>query len=117
MTARMVSTEDERIGARMRRARHAKGMTQEDLAKAIGVKFQQVQKYETGINRISAARLFVAARALGVEISYFDTSSGGESILDDADALRAANIVERMPAHMKGSALRVLAAMAEGVSA
>jgi len=47
------------------------GMTQEQLAKAIGVSFQQVQKYERGLNRLSASRLFDVCQALGVSITYF----------------------------------------------
>jgi transcriptional regulator with XRE-family HTH domain len=47
------------------------GVTQEHLAKAIGVSFQQVQKYERGLNRLSASRLFDVCQALGVSITYF----------------------------------------------
>ena len=47
------------------------GLTQQQMAELIGVTYQQAHKYETGINRISAGRLFQIAQALGVEISYF----------------------------------------------
>ena len=47
------------------------GLTQQQMAELIGVTYQQAHKYETGINRISAGRLYQIARALGVEISYF----------------------------------------------
>lgn len=59
------------VGARVRQRRKAKGMTQQALAEAIGVKFQQVQKYETGANRIAAPRLFMIAEELGVDLGYF----------------------------------------------
>lgn len=46
-------------------------MTQQKLADAVGIKFQQIQKYESGANRISASRLWVIARALEVPVSFF----------------------------------------------
>jgi len=47
------------------------GLSQEDLAKSVGVAFQQLQKYETGANRVSASRLWDVAEALGVPVTYF----------------------------------------------
>jgi transcriptional regulator with XRE-family HTH domain len=47
------------------------GMTQQQLADKVGIKFQQIQKYETGMNRISASRLWDISDALGVPISFF----------------------------------------------
>lgn len=46
-------------------------MTQQRLAELVGIKFQQIQKYETGANRVSASRLWDIADALGVEIGFF----------------------------------------------
>lgn len=46
-------------------------MTQQQLAEAVGIKFQQIQKYETGMNRISASRLWDIAEALDVPVSFF----------------------------------------------
>ncbi len=46
-------------------------MTQQQLAEKVGIKFQQIQKYETGMNRISASRLWDIAEALSVPVSYF----------------------------------------------
>lgn len=62
---------DERVGIRIRYRRWQLDMSQTELAEKIGVKFQQVQKYERGINRISASRLWETAIALDVAISYF----------------------------------------------
>lgn len=62
---------DVHVGARMQLRRTLLGMTQEQLAKSIGVSFQQVQKYERGLNRLSASRLFDVCQALGVSITYF----------------------------------------------
>jgi transcriptional regulator with XRE-family HTH domain len=47
------------------------GMTQQQLAEAVGIKFQQIQKYETGMNRVSASRLWDIGNALDVDVSFF----------------------------------------------
>lgn len=62
---------DIHVGARLRTRRTLLGMSQEKLAEAIGLTFQQVQKYEMGKNRISASRLYQFAQILDVSISYF----------------------------------------------
>ena len=62
---------DLHVGARLRLRRRAIGCSQEDLAEATGVTFQQIQKYERGTNRISASRLYQIAVRLGVTISFF----------------------------------------------
>jgi transcriptional regulator with XRE-family HTH domain len=54
------------------------GMTQQQLGDAVGIKFQQIQKYETGMNRVSASRLWDIARALDVPISFFFEGLEGE---------------------------------------
>ena len=60
---------DAYIGARMRERRNALGISQADLAHTLGVSFQQIQKYEKGVNRVSAARLFAICKALNVSLS------------------------------------------------
>jgi transcriptional regulator with XRE-family HTH domain len=62
---------DMHVGRRIRHRRWLKGMTQQQLAECVGIKFQQIQKYETGANRVSASRLWDIATALEVEISFF----------------------------------------------
>src|SRR5437763_2317890 len=62
---------DVHVGARVRTRRLLIGMNQETLARALGLTFQQVQKYEGGANRVSASRLSQIANILGVPISYF----------------------------------------------
>lgn len=62
---------DVHVGARLRQRRTLLGMSQEKLAQAFGVSFQQVQKYERGANRISASRLHLLTRILDVPITYF----------------------------------------------
>ena len=62
---------DFHLGKRMRRRRRLLGLTQQQLAEACGVRFQQIQKYECGANRVSAARLWRIASALDVPVNYF----------------------------------------------
>lgn len=62
---------DAHVGKRIRHRRWMVGMTQQQLADHVGIKFQQIQKYETGMNRVSASRLWDIAAALGVSISFF----------------------------------------------
>jgi transcriptional regulator with XRE-family HTH domain len=72
---------DNHVGSRVRLRRMLLGMSQEKLAEKLGLTFQQVQKYEKGINRIGASRLFDLAHVLGVNIQFFyddAPSMGGE---------------------------------------
>ena len=62
---------DVHLGKRLRRRRRLLGLTQQQLAGACGVRFQQIQKYECGANRISAARLWQLSEALEVPVAYF----------------------------------------------
>ena len=66
-----ISQIDVHVGARVRRRRTLFGMTQTNLSDALGMSFQQVQKYERGTNRISASRLFKLSQVLDVSIEYF----------------------------------------------
>jgi transcriptional regulator with XRE-family HTH domain len=75
---------DAHVGKRIRHRRWMVGMTQQQLADRVGIKFQQIQKYETGMNRVSASRLWDIAEALGVQISFFFEG------LADAEAQTAA---------------------------
>ncbi|HEY9022330.1 MAG: helix-turn-helix domain-containing protein [Paracoccaceae bacterium] len=62
---------DVHVGKRIRHRRWLLGMTQQQLAEQVGIKFQQIQKYETGANRVSASRLWDIADSLGVPVSFF----------------------------------------------
>ncbi len=89
----MANEIDLHVGKRLRRRRRLLGMTQQQLAGEVGIRFQQIQKYECGANRISASRLFELSEALHVPVQYFydglserqDTMSGGmgESLSPD----------------------------------
>ena len=62
---------DVHVGKRIRHRRWMNGTTQQQLAEAVGIKFQQIQKYETGMNRVSASRLWDIANVLKVDVSFF----------------------------------------------
>ena len=62
---------DVHVGKRIRQRRWLIGMTQQALAESVGIKFQQIQKYETGANRVSASRLWDIAEVVGVPVSFF----------------------------------------------
>lgn len=62
---------DVHVGARLRERRVGAGISQKTLGSAMGVTFQQIQKYENGLNRIGSSRLQQAAKVLGVRIDYF----------------------------------------------
>jgi transcriptional regulator with XRE-family HTH domain len=70
---------DIHVGSRVRLRRMLLGMSQEKLGEHLGLTFQQVQKYEKGVNRIGASRLFDLARVLGVPVQFFyDDAPSGE---------------------------------------
>jgi len=71
---------DVHVGSRVRMRRNMLGLSQERLGEAIGLTFQQVQKYERGTNRIGASRLLELSRVLDVPVSFF---------YDDTDPVRA----------------------------
>jgi transcriptional regulator with XRE-family HTH domain len=71
---------DVHVGKRIRHRRWLVGITQQQLADAVGIKFQQIQKYETGMNRVSASRLWDIAEALSVPVSFFFEGLGEESL-------------------------------------
>lgn len=69
---------DVHVGKRIRHRRWLTGMTQQQLAEQVGIKFQQIQKYETGANRVSASRLWDIADSLTVPVSFFFEGLDGE---------------------------------------
>src|SRR5664279_3870559 len=83
---RSVTRSDIELGRRLRLRRVERKMSQSELADKLGVTFQQVQKYEKGVNRVGASRLQQVATALDVPITFF---------FDDADAGKRANDSKR----------------------
>jgi len=83
----MTNDIDLHVGKRLRRRRRLLGLTQQSLAEQVGIRFQQIQKYECGANRVSAARLFELSEALTVPIQYFyEGLSAHDPFLDTPDA-------------------------------
>ena len=86
---------DLHVGKRLRQRRRLLGMTQQKLAEAVSIRFQQIQKYESGANRISASRLYTLAKALDVPVAYFyegleDAAAGAEKGLNGRHAATSA---------------------------
>ena len=67
----MANAIDLHVGKRLRRRRRLLGLTQQQLAESIGIRFQQIQKYECGANRVTASRLYELAVALNVPVNYY----------------------------------------------
>jgi transcriptional regulator with XRE-family HTH domain len=78
---------DVHVGSRLRMRRVMLGMSQEKLGKALGITFQQVQKYEKGTNRMGASRLQEAADVLGVAAPFFFERAEGGPYTPAGDAL------------------------------
>ena len=103
--AKSTNSHDLEVGQRIRARRMAKGMSQTELGSMLGVTFQQVQKYERGINRVGAGRLVRVAEALDVPISFFfgATDGAGEDtrailgFLDTSYSLRLLRAFSRIP--------------------
>ncbi len=90
---------DLHVGKRIRQRRWLVGMTQQQLAEQVGIKFQQIQKYETGANRVSASRLWDISEAMDVAVNFFfegiehevaaagASESGPADLMGDKEAL------------------------------
>ena len=81
----MTNEIDRHLGKRLRQRRRTLGLTQQHIAEAVGVRFQQIQKYECGANRISAARLWLLAKALEAPVGAFFEGLGDEAETADED--------------------------------
>ena len=114
------------VGKRMRQRRWLSGTTQQYLANQVGIKFQQIQKYETGMNRVSASRLWDIARALGVEVGFFfeglesnsidkDISGMPSDILSDKEALELLRSYYAIPENQRRSLFDLACVLSEAV--
>lgn len=116
------------VGKRIRARRHAMGISQTELGDAIGVKFQQIQKYETGANRVSASRLWAVAEKLGVDVVYFfegiqrseeNPAQVGEPIdkmefLSDREAIEMMELYSKLPNSQRSAVLAFMRSMVVG---
>ena len=92
---------DIRVGERIRELRKSRGFSQGELGDLIGVSFQQVQKYETGRNRVGASRLWEISKVLEAQIEYFfeglAMQSPGDVHTLDSDSLSIAREIRAIP--------------------
>ncbi len=104
---------DRHVGARIRERRIMLGLTQQQLADLIGVTYQQAHKYERGINRVSAGRLFEIARVLSVPVSYvfdgLDAQNGHAASPRERMCLELARNFAQIPNEKHQEALSQLA--------
>ncbi|MCH8465368.1 MAG: helix-turn-helix domain-containing protein [Roseinatronobacter sp.] len=92
----MAHSVDIHVGQKIRQRRWLLGMTQQQLAEAVGIKFQQIQKYETGMNRVSASRLWDISRVLDVQPNFFfeGLDDAHDSQSDEAQLLKKRETLE-----------------------
>jgi len=84
---------DDRVGDRIRRRRILMGLTQDQLGEALGISYQQIQKYETGANRVSVGRLYLIAEKLGVNPGWFFDGSLSDASRNDIDDLGSSRLL------------------------
>ena len=122
--AKAPDSRDIDVGRRIRAQRLVRGMSQTDLANRIGITFQQVQKYEKGVNRIGAGRLQRISEALEVPISFFfggstnpvtrdSATSGNESVFGFLQTSGSVRIVKAFHRIKSRKARQLLVEMAE----
>ena len=106
---------DLHVAMRLRERRLALGLTRQELGERLGASYQQVHKYETGVNRVSAGRLFQLAEALEVEVAYFFAGlepAAGVTVASterERALLMLARDFTRLPGRGHREALRLLA--------
>ena len=84
---------DRLVGDRIRRRRILMGLTQDQLGDALGISYQQIQKYETGANRVSAGRLYLIAESLEVSPGWFFDPVKSDASSDDFDELGSSRLL------------------------
>lgn len=107
---------DIEVGRRVMNLRVACGVTQKELARGIGVSFQQVQKYETGANRVSASKLVAIADHLGTTASAIldglSSKTSAPVAQSDNTAVRLMKIYQHLPPHARKTTMAVARALA-----
>ena len=100
------------VGGRIRVCRKLLGLTQADLADRMGIRFQQIQKYESGTNEAATVRLFQLAKALEVPVQYFfedlgDDEAGKQDDLAEGNILRIAREIADLPPSVRDHFLQL----------
>ena len=109
------------VGQRIRERRTMLGLTQQKLAEMVGVTYQQAHKYERGINRISAGRLFELSQVLGVSVGFFFDGASAPSLSTVSERQRmsldiARNFAKIKEERMREALAQLCRAMAENAS-
>ncbi|ATC34085.1 XRE family transcriptional regulator [Caulobacter vibrioides] len=122
---------DVAVGRRMRDRRKTLGMSQEALAAALGITFQQIQKYESGANRISASKLYAAARTLQTPVQSFffglpdpvadpdaaiEVEPAGQALIDTQAGARLARAALALPQDLLVKLANIAEAIADAVA-
>ena len=112
---------DVHVGERLRTQRALYGMSQPDLAKRLGITFQQLQKYESGANRMSAGRIWQASRTLGAPVSYFFEGMDGKadpaaSMLSTRAGLELVRAYEACPEEIRRNFYQLGKVLAEALA-
>lgn len=84
---------DRRVGDRIRRRRILMGLTQDQLGETLGISYQQIQKYETGANRVSAGRLYLIAERLDVAPGWFFDPVKSDATSDDFEEIGSSRLL------------------------
>ena len=92
-TTLTASEVDRLVGDRIRRRRILMGLTQDQLGESLGISYQQIQKYETGANRVSAGRLYLIANRLDVSPGWFFDPVKSDASSDDFDELGSSRLL------------------------
>lgn len=92
-TTLSASEVDRLVGDRIRRRRILMGLTQDQLGESLGISYQQIQKYETGANRVSAGRLYLIAARLDVSPGWFFDPVKSDASSDDFDELGSSRLL------------------------
>jgi transcriptional regulator with XRE-family HTH domain len=101
MSNRRNTPYDKKIGNRLRQLRLNKGLSQTDLGMALGVTFQQIQKYETGANAIASTRMPALCKALGIDSNELYKINGVEELNIRVTTFRTALRLEKLPSHQR----------------
>jgi transcriptional regulator with XRE-family HTH domain len=112
--------EDLQIGGRLRALRMDRGLSQDELGQQVGVSFQQIQKYEKGMNRVSASRLNQIATILKTttdELSGFNGGAQVGGIEFDIESYKLAKVMQQLPVHLKAKFRSLITAIIEDEAA
>lgn len=115
-TTRSAKAADVALGARIKKYRTMAGLSQSALATALGITFQQIQKYEKGSNRVAASRLMTIAQTLGCSLmDLTDGSDDGPKYAMDSEILRLARQVNALPTTLRSKTVKALFATTDAI--